>query len=98
MHRMLGPGLPAALDSVVGALRERIAAADEVRALTSQARLSGWVVGLLPLGFFCVLAAVSPQDLAAAYSSPIGLAAIVGGLVLQAGGFLWIRSLLRVEP
>ena len=64
--------------------------------LTAQARLSGSILGLLPVGFFLFLSVVSRSDMSAAYGSPAGLAAIVVGLVLDGAAYLWIRRMLRV--
>ena len=93
----VGSGLPRVLDRVCAALREREAARREVGSLTAQARLSGTILGLLPIGFFLFLSVVSRHDMTAAYSSPLGLAAIVAGLVLDGLAFLWIRALIRVD-
>jgi tight adherence protein B len=94
----IGSGLPRVLDEVCRTLRRRASVAREVRSLTAQARLSGTILGFLPIGFFLFLVLTSPGDMVAAFGAPAGIAAITGGLVLQAGGFLWIRRLLRVEP
>jgi Flp pilus assembly protein TadB len=85
------------LDQIVVTLRDRRAAATEVRSLTAQARLSGAILGFLPVGFFLFLSATSKKDIAAAYHSPVGVTAIATGFALQAGAYLWIRRLLRVE-
>lgn len=97
LHRRTGGDLPAVLDEVAATLRERRAAARELRSLTAQARLSGAILGLLPIGFFLFLSLTAPHDLAIAYRSTAGAFAIVIGLAMQAIAFLWIRHLLRVE-
>jgi tight adherence protein B len=96
LHHRVGGDAPAVLDQVARTLRHRRAAGREVRSLTAQARLSGSILGLLPVGFFLFMSVVSREDMSAAYGSPIGLGAIVVGLVLDAGAYLWIRRLLRV--
>ena len=98
LHKRMGGDLPTVLDQLARTLRERRAAAREVHSLTAQARLSGAILGLLPVGFFLFLSATSREDIAAAYHSPTGSAAIALGLALDAGAFLWIRQLLRVGP
>ena len=55
LHRRSGGDLPIVLDGLAGTLRERRAAHREVRALTAQARLSGVILGMLPIGFFAFL-------------------------------------------
>jgi tight adherence protein B len=97
LHSRTGGDLPGVLDQLVRTLRERRAGVREIRSLTAQARLSGAILGLLPIGFFLFLSATQRSDLAAAYHSPVGVTAIALGLTMQAGAFLWIRRLLRVE-
>jgi tight adherence protein B len=97
LHRRSGGDLPAVLDQVVGAIRDRVSISREVRSLTAQARMSAWILGLLPVGFFAFLWLTSRRDIEGAISTPIGIACIVGGLMLELGAFLWIRKLLVVE-
>lgn len=96
LHRRSGGDLPAVLDQVAGSIRERVASAREVRALTAQARLSGLILGLLPVGFFAFLWLTSRREIEGALATPAGLAAIAVGLVLEVGAFVWIRRLLEV--
>ena len=84
------------LDQVGATIRERVAAAREVRALTAQARLSGLVLGLLPFGFFGFLWLTSRKDMQAALGTPAGVASVCLGLLLEGLAFLWIRRLLEV--
>jgi tight adherence protein B len=96
LHRRTGGDLPHVLDRVAATLRDRQAAAREVRALTAQARLSGGVLGALPVAFFLFLLVTSREDVRAAFHTSAGLAAVLLGLVMEGGAFLWIRRLLRV--
>lgn len=97
LHRRTSAALPGVLDQVARTLRERRAAAREIRSLTAQARLSAVILGLLPIGFFLFLSATSRENIADAYHSATGATAIGLGLVLQCGAYLWIRRLLQVE-
>ncbi|MGH2966220.1 MAG: type II secretion system F family protein [Solirubrobacterales bacterium] len=96
LHRRTGGDLPRVLDQVAATLRERTSAAREVRALTAQARLSGAILGLLPIGFFGFLWMTSRDQIDGAFRSPVGIGAIILGLGLEAVAFLWIRKLLEV--
>ena len=96
LHRRTGGDLPRVLDQVGITLRERRASIREIRALTAQARLSGAILGFLPIAFFLFLAVTSRKDIEAAFTTPAGLAAMIVGLTMQACAFLWIRNLLRV--
>jgi tight adherence protein B len=97
LHGRSGGDLPAVLDRLVETLRERRSAARDVRSLTAQARLSGAILGFLPLVFFGFLGLTAPHDLAVALRSPTGLTALIVGFLMQGAAFLWIRHLLRLE-
>jgi tight adherence protein B len=97
LHRRSGGDLPGVLDQVGATLRERRESADEVRALTAQARMSGAILGLLPIGFFAFLWVTSRSEVQAALGTPAGLAAVTAGVTLEALAFVWIRHLLAVR-
>jgi tight adherence protein B len=97
LHRRTGGSLAPVLEGLARTLRERRAAVREVRSLTAQARLSGAILGLLPVGFFLFLWLTARRDMAAALGTSLGRTAIVVGLALEAAAFLWIRRLLRVD-
>jgi tight adherence protein B len=96
LHRRVGGDLPAVLDQVAASVRERVAVAREVRALTAQARLSGGILGALPVGFFAFLWLTSRSEMQAALATPAGLGVVILGLLLDGLAFLWIRRLLEV--
>ena len=96
LHRRSGGDLPAVLDQVAATIRERVAVGREVRALTAQARLSGWILGVLPIGFFAFLWLTSRHDIEGALGTPAGLASVFLGFGLEVGAFFWIRALLEV--
>lgn len=97
IHRQIGGDLPSVLDRVAETLSDRAAIAAEVRSMTAQARLSGAVVGALPVVFLGVLWLVSRDDVLLGLASPVGKGAVVIGLVLEVGAYLWIRRLLEVR-
>jgi tight adherence protein B len=97
LHRRSGGDLPVVLDQVAVTLRDRQAAAREVRALTAQARLSGVILGVLPIGFFAFLWLTSRRQIEGALATPAGLGAVVLGLTLEGLAFVWIRRLLEVR-
>jgi tight adherence protein B len=97
LHRRSGGDLPSVLDGLAVTLRERRNAQREVRALTAQARLSGVILGLLPIGFFAFLMLTSRHEMLEAIATPLGGSALGIGLGLEVLAFLWIRHLLEVR-
>jgi tight adherence protein B len=97
LHHRSGGDLPSVLDGVVATLRERREAHREIRALTAQARMSGLILGTLPIGFFGFLLLTSRDEMLEAIATPLGRTAVGLGLALELGAFVWIRRLLEVR-
>ncbi len=90
-------GSPArAIDGVAATLRARAAVADELRALTAQARLSALVIAASPLAFGG-LAALSDARTRAFLTSRAGAGVAALGLALDATGAWWMGRLCRMD-
>ncbi len=85
-----------AVDGVAATVRERQAVAAELKALSSQARISALVIGLAPIGFGFFAASTDPRTADFMLHTPAGLMLLVGGLVLDALGWLWMQHLAKV--
>jgi len=96
VHARSGGNLAGALNEVAATIHHRVEVRRELRALTAQGRISGAILGTLPIGFFLVLAAASHHDLEPVYHSSAGIAMIAAGLLLEGLAYLWIRRLLRM--
>ena len=92
-----GAGLPGLLDQVAGSLAARAGAYRDLHVQTTQARLSGTVLCLMPLGFFVLAALSSARDVLPVLATRAGATALVAGLALQAAGMWAIRRIVRVE-
>jgi tight adherence protein B len=97
IHHRTGGTVTGPLDHVASTIRHRFAVRRELRALTAQGRMSGAVLGVLPVAFFLVLNLTSRSELLPVYRSTAGASMIVGGFVLEGLAYLWIRHLLKVE-
>jgi tight adherence protein B len=85
-----------AVDGVAATLRDRLAVAGEVRALSSQARMSALVIGLAPLAFGTFAIATDPRTGAFLFHTPLGLCLLAVGCALDGAGWLWMQRLIRV--
>src|SRR5439155_6584307 len=97
IHARSGGNISGALDEVVATIRHRVTVRRELRALSAQGRISGAVLGSLPILLFVVLAATSRRDLMPVYRSSAGIGMISGGLLMEALAYVWIRRLMKVE-
>jgi len=93
--RAAGTNLPMILDVAVESLVERERIARDRRATSAQAKMSALVVGLMPIAFFAIVGSGARDQLRVLLGDPIGWALLAGGVILEAGGALWMRALLR---
>jgi tight adherence protein B len=97
LHVRSGGDLGGALDEVARTIRHRVSVQRELRAMSAQGRISGAVLGSLPIAFFLVLAVTSRSEVVPVYRSVAGAAMVTTGLLLELVAYLWIRRLLRVD-
>jgi len=97
IQRAVGGNLAEILDNVGHIMRERARIRGEVRTLTAQQRLSGVIIGALPIVVAFGLWALNPEYIEPLLSSPIGWIALAGAGLLQLLGILAIRRILAIE-
>jgi tight adherence protein B len=104
IQHTVGGNLAEILDSIAFTIRERIRIKGEIRTLTAQQRLSGYVVGFLPIGLAGFLFVAAPNFMEAMFLNPpsvLGLPAgvvllLVGGFMMFIG-FMLIRRIVDIE-
>ncbi|MDQ1629804.1 MAG: tight adherence protein [Actinomycetota bacterium] len=97
IQRDVGGNLSELLGTLAETMRERERLRRQVRALSAEGRLSGWILGLLPPGFALYLVTVRPEYLRPLVTEPLGLLLLAVGGVLLAVGVLWMRKAVKVE-
>jgi tight adherence protein B len=78
-------------------LRERERLRRQVRVLSAEGRLSGWILGALPFLFFAYLAVANPTYLGPMWSTQLGIAMMVLALLLLGAGAFWLVRVIKVE-
>ena len=84
------------IEDVASAIRMRQQVAREARALAAQARLSAIVVGVAPLAFMLVTCVTDARNAHMLFGTPIGLACVTSGLVLDGVGAFWMHRMSAV--
>jgi len=98
----VGGNLARILDSISGTIRQRVRVKGEIRTLTSQQRLTGYIISLLPVVVGGLLFLVNPSYMMRLFSfkqvicMPVIALPIIAG-VLMLIGFLVIRKLADIE-
>lgn len=97
VQRQVGGNLAEVLEKIAHTIRERIRIQGEIRTLTAQGRISGWVVGLLPMGLALMISMVNPGYMSLLVTRPIGWFLLGFGLVNQLIGVMIIRKIIQIE-
>ena len=97
IQRKAGGNLAEVLSNISWTIRERIRIRGEIQSLTGQARMSGWMLGGLPIGVGGLLYAISPEYMEPLLFTSMGHMLIGGALTSEAIGIMLIRRLASVE-
>lgn len=97
IQREVGGNLAEILEIISETIRARERLHREIKALTAEGRLSGLVLGMMPVAMAALLFARSPDYLEPLYKTSKGLTMVGVSVVLMALGFLWMRKIVKIE-
>jgi tight adherence protein B len=104
IQHQVGGNLAEILDSIAFTIRERVRIKGEIKTLTAQGRMSGYVVAGLPIGLVGILMVIAPKFMDPMFQKPpelfglpMGLIILGIGGVMMAVGFLLIRKVVNIE-
>jgi tight adherence protein B len=98
IQHQVGGNLAEILDSIAFTIRERVRIQGEIRTLTAQQRLSGYVVGFLPIGLAAFLFIGAPGFMDPMFDNPPGLLGLPAGMIiLFIGGFMMFIGFLAIR-
>jgi len=97
IQRTVGGNLATVLDKIVNTIRDRTKIQRQITTLTAQGRLSGVVIGLLPVALAFILYLIEPDYIGALISHPIGLIMLAGGAISGTVGFIMIKKITTIE-
>jgi tight adherence protein B len=97
VQKETGGDLTEILDRTTHVIRDRIRIEGEVRTHTAQGRLTGWILGLMPIIMLALINIVSPGYSTILFHDPTGQKLLYAGGVLIILGGLIIRKIVDVE-
>ena len=97
IQRETGGNLTEILKGLSNTIRERFTLKRQVKALSAEGRLTGIILGLLPLFFGGVMYLSNPSYIMLLFDDPIGNKLLFLALILELAGFTSMRYLSRVE-
>jgi tight adherence protein B len=104
IQHTVGGNLAEILDSIAYTIRERVRIKGEIRTLTAQQRLSGYVVGFLPIALTGFLFVAAPGFMDPMFDPAVAIGGLPAGIIiLGVGGFamfigfMLIRKIVDIE-
>ena len=97
IHRVVGGNLAEIFDKIGETIRERIRIKGEIHTLTAQARVSGWIIALLPIGLAAILSLIAPDYFDPMLGSLVGYVMLTIGAISMGVGILLIRKIVNIK-
>ncbi len=97
IQRETGGNLAEILDNLAHVVRERFKIRRQVRVHTAHGRFTAFVLLALPAALAVALMFINPEHMNVLFKTHVGQLLLVGGIVLQLIGFVWIRNVIKIE-
>jgi len=97
IQRETGGNLAEILENLAHVVRERFKILRQVRVYTAHGRFTGYVLLALPAVLCVALSFINPEHMNLLFRERMGQMMLVGALVLQTVGFLWIKQVIKIE-
>ena len=97
IQRQVGGNLAEVLDTISETIRERLRIKGQIRTLTAQGRISGAIIGLLPIFMAALILVISPQYFKVLLTEKVGLAMLAGAGFSELMGYLFIKKITDIE-
>ncbi len=97
IQRSVGGNLAEILENVAHTMRERERIRGEIQTLTSQQRMTGYVIGGIPVGLGLAFFVISPEFMSLLFTESLGRIMLGAALGMETMGFLVIRKIVNIE-
>src|SRR3954464_7348366 len=97
IQRDTGGNLAEILDNLGHVVRERFKIRRQVRIHTAHGRFTGYVLLALPAALAVALSFINPEHMNLLFRERMGQTMLIGAIVMQTIGFIWIRQVIKIE-
>lgn len=97
VQRETGGNLAETFENISRLIRGRFRFQRRVLTLTAEARMSAWILAMVPFVLFVGISLINPDYVANLTQDPMGKKIILWGIVLQVIGNFWMRKLISME-
>ena len=97
IQRESGGNLTEILSNLSNLIRQRAKLLAKIKVLSSEGRMSAWILGVMPFALAAAMHAVNPKFMSLLWTDPIGQTLIEYMLTLMAIGALVMRKIVRIR-
>jgi len=97
IQRDTGGNLSEILENLAHVVRERFKIRRQVRVHTAHGRFTGYVLLALPAALGIALTFINPEHMEVLFRERMGQTMLLGAVVMQTIGFIWIRQVIKIE-
>lgn len=97
IQRDIGGNLAEILENISGTIQSRLQLKKDIKTRTASGRLSGYVIGALPILLLVALSLINPDYSSMFFQTQIGHILLIVSGVLEVIGFLVIRKIVNVK-
>jgi tight adherence protein B len=97
IQRESGGNLAEILNNLAHVVRERFKILRQVRVHTAHGRFTGYVLLALPAALGVALSFINPEHMHMLFFEHMGQMMLLGAIVMQTVGFIWIRQVIKIE-
>lgn len=97
IQRTTGGNLSEILSTISNTIRDRIKIKGEISSITAQGRMSGLIIGSLPVGIAAILMVINPEYMSTFFTTTAGNIMLIVSVVMEVLGFFAIRKVVTIE-
>ena len=97
IQRDTGGNLAEILDNLAHVVRERFKIRRQIRVHTAHGRFTGYVLLALPAALAVALSFINPEHMGLLFHERMGQMMLVGAIIMQTVGYIWIRQVIKIE-
>lgn len=97
VQREVGGNLAEILDNLAYVIRERFKIRRQLRVITAQGRLSGYILACLPIAVGGIIFLLNRPYIMELFTTEVGKFMLIAAIILQISGYLWIRKIVNIE-
>ena len=97
IQKETGGNIAEILDKIGRLIRERLQFRRQVKTLTAEGRLSAQILIMLPIAMFIYIFFVNYDYISLMWTEKIGIYLLVGGIIMQIIGSIFIRKIVKIE-